>query len=91
MLPSKQVASIFLSCRISEVDTIFIVASLNFCSGDPGFRNRDPLCVTAIGNEQEFALLNGDVDINHPGSTVVQVHVRDLGNLILLCRARKPC
>ena len=91
MLPSKQVASIFLSFRISEVDTIFIVASLNLCSRHPGFRNRDPLCVTAIGNEQEFALLNGDVGINHPGSAVVQVHVRDLRNLILLCRAGEGC
>jgi len=67
------------------------VASLDFCSGDPGFRNRDPLCVTAIGNEQEFALLNGDVGINHAGAAVVQVHVRDLHGLILSRRAGEGC
>jgi hypothetical protein len=51
----------------------------------PSFRDRDPLCVAAIGNKQKLAL-NGKVGINHPGPAVVQVHVRDLHGLILLCR-----
>jgi hypothetical protein len=85
MLPSEEIVSILFSRRISYVDTILFVANLNFCSRNPGFRDRDPLCVAAIGNKQKLAL-NGKVGINHPGPAVVQVHVRDLHGLILLCR-----